>query len=319
MRGRAGLVTISLVAALTGYVPTAAGASSHTSPRPTTVSIFRQATYSVTLADQLLAQLGYLPVRFVARARPRPVPTTTTTTSTTTTTATTTTTTAPVTQVGTTTTVPAPSAPSARPRKATPHVDVREVRLAPGHYVWRFPALPAAFRAQWRLGTLNVIFQSALMRFQSDHGLPSTGAMDTPTWGALQQARLAHRVDRLPYNMVYVTEALPETLHLYVNGHLTFTTLVNTGISVSQTQLGTHPVYLRYLTQTMAGTNPNGTKYSDPGIPWVSYFYGGDALHGFLRASYGWPQSLGCVEMPFAEAQVLWPNTPIGTPVTVVG
>ena len=35
----------------------------------------------------------------------------------------------------------------------------------------------------------------------------------------------------------------------------------------------------------MTGTNPNGTKYSDPDIPWVSYFNGGDAsarLHPLL-------------------------------------
>ena len=37
----------------------------------------------------------------------------------------------------------------------------------------------------------------------------------------------------------------------------------------------------------MSGTNPDGSHYSDPGVPWVSYFNGGDALHGFLRASYG--------------------------------
>ena len=52
----------------------------------------------------------------------------------------------------------------------------------------------------------------------------------------------------------------------------------------------------------MSGKNPDGSAYHDPGIPWISYFNGGDALHGFIRASYGFPQSLGCVEMPFSEA-----------------
>ena len=107
--------------------------------------------------------------------------------------------------------------------------------------------------------------------------------------------------------------------HLYVAGVATFHTLVNTGISVSPTALGTYPVYLRYTTQTMSGTNPDGSHYSDPGIPWVSYFNGGDALHGFIRYSYGYPQSLGCVEMPLASAKTVWPSTPIGTLVTVLG
>ena len=32
---------------------------------------------------------------------------------------------------------------------------------------------------------------------------------------------------------------------------------------------------------TMSGTNPDGSHYNDPGIKWVSYFNGGDALHAF--------------------------------------
>jgi lipoprotein-anchoring transpeptidase ErfK/SrfK len=55
----------------------------------------------------------------------------------------------------------------------------------------------------------------------------------------------------------------------------------------------------------------------DPGIPDVSYFNGGDALHGFIRASYGFPQSAGCVEMPYSEAASVYPYTPIGTIVHV--
>src|SRR6202042_1422282 len=48
-------------------------------------------------------------------------------------------------------------------------------------------------------------------------------------------------------------------------------------------------------------------------------FSGGDALHGFIRASYGTPQSNGCVEMSYANAAQVWPLTPIGTLVTVEG
>jgi lipoprotein-anchoring transpeptidase ErfK/SrfK len=52
-------------------------------------------------------------------------------------------------------------------------------------------------------------------------------------------------------------------------------------------------------------------------VPWTSYFNGGDALHGFLRASYGSAQSLGCVEMPYSEAHDVYQYTPIGTLVAV--
>ena len=157
------------------------------------------------------------------------------------------------------------------------------------------------------------------MRFQYDHGLTTTGAINTPTWNAIIAAAIRHGVDRLSYNYVVVSKKSPQSLRLYVDGRQIYTSPVNTGISVAPTQSGTFPVYVRYTTTTMSGTLPNGQSYHDSGIPWVSYFNGGDALHGFIRSTYGWPQSLGCVEMPFANAKIVWPRTPIGTLVTVNG
>jgi hypothetical protein len=186
-----------------------------------------------------------------------------------------------------------------------------------GTYTWTYPQLPASLADQWRLGSANVILTGALMSFQNDHHLATTGVADATTWSALVDAVRSGTSAAHPYSYVSVSMASPERLTLYVAGQLRFRTLVNTGISVSPTATGTYPVYLRYTSQTMSGTNPDGTHYSDPGIPWVSYFNGGDALHGFIRATYGWPQSLGCVEMPFAAAKTIWPSTPIGTLVTV--
>lgn len=156
------------------------------------------------------------------------------------------------------------------------------------------------------------------MRFQSDHNLLPTGEKSTASWHAIVTAAIEKRLDRSPYTYVYVNQSVPQSLKLFINGHVFFSTAVNTGISVSPTQNGTYPVYLRYTTTTMSGVNPNGQPYHDGGIPWVSYFHGGDALHGFLRSQYGYPQSLGCVEMTFAHAAIVWPHTPIGTLVSVV-
>lgn len=141
--------------------------------------------------------------------------------------------------------------------------------------------------------------------------------MNTPTWQALVTAVLNRERDPSSYNYVYVSTSLPENVKLYQNGRVTFKSFANTGVSVAPTQDGTYPVYLRFTVTTMSGTLPDGKAYDDTGIPWVSYFHGGDALHGFIRSSYGWPQSLGCVEMPFIDAAALWPHTPIGTLVTV--
>ncbi len=81
-----------------------------------------------------------------------------------------------------------------------------------------------------------------------------------------------------------------------------FSSLANTGISVAPTATGTFPVYEKLTFQIMQGTNPDGSHYADP-VSWVSYFNGGDAVHYFDRGSYGWPQSLGCVELPYTAAK----------------
>jgi hypothetical protein len=189
--------------------------------------------------------------------------------------------------------------------------------IDPGRFVWRFTTLPGVLKSQWQVGTDNVVLEGALMHFQAVQGLTATGSMNTPTWQTLITAVLDRETDPSSYNYVLVSESLPESVKLYENGRVTFTTLANTGVSEAPTESGTYPVYLRYTVTTMSGTLPDGQPYDDTGIPWVSYFHGGDALHGFIRTSYGWPQSLGCVEMPFAEAATLWPHTPIGTLVTV--
>jgi hypothetical protein len=187
----------------------------------------------------------------------------------------------------------------------------------PGAFTWRFDSLPTSLRSKWHAGNGGVIVRGALMRFQDVHHLATTGVATAKTWAALLRAAAAGEHDPSTYNYVSVSESSPETLVLYVNGKVTFRTTVNTGIAQAPTATGTYPVYLRFTSTTMSGTNPDGTTYHDSGIPWVSYFNGGDALHGFIRSYYGEPQSLGCVEMRFSDAKIVWPYTPIGTLVTV--
>ena len=95
-----------------------------------------------------------------------------------------------------------------------------------------------------------------------------------------------------------------------------FSSLANTGISIAPTPVGTFPVYEKLQYQVMSGTNPDGSHYADP-VQWVSYFEGGSAVHYIARGSYGSPQSLGCVELPYTAAQEAYPILPYGTLVTV--
>ena len=186
-----------------------------------------------------------------------------------------------------------------------------------GTFTWKYPALPATLQSQWQVGVADVILRGALMNFQSVHNLPTTGIADSATWSDLITAVQNHTDDPTTYDYVSVSEGTPEGLTLYVGNKVKFTTPVNTGIPAAPTATGTYAVYERFLSTTMSGTNPDGSHYSDPDIQWVSYFNGGDALHEFPRYSYGFPQSLGCVEMPFASAETVFPYTPIGTLVTI--
>lgn len=270
--------------------------------------------FTVLLEDQILAGLNYLPVRFKLADSSNTTSTTTTTDP-----PTTTTTTDPSTTSTTTSTTMPPLATTTTVAHTTSPVAKKFNLAVPqrGTFVWRFSKLPPLLRSQWSVGTNNIVLKGALMNFQSVHGLAATGSMNTSTWVTLVAAARTTQRDPASYNYVVVKKSLPQSMTLYVNGGTYFTSLVNTGISVAPTASGTFPVYLRFTTTTMSGTLPNGKPYHDTGIPWVSYFNGGDALHGFIRSSYGWPQSLGCVEMPFSHAAVVWPHTPIGTLVTV--
>jgi hypothetical protein len=155
------------------------------------------------------------------------------------------------------------------------------------------------------------------MRFEHDHGLAVDGLVGPSVWRALLKAAVAQQQAVGGYGYVLVTRTVPQTLTLYNNGKVILQARVNTGVAGAPTALGTWPVFERASTTTMSGVNPDGSHYHDEGIKWVSYFHGGEAIHGFNRASYGFPQSVGCVEAPVTTAGKIWPYTPIGTLVTI--
>ncbi|MGO8871064.1 MAG: L,D-transpeptidase family protein [Acidimicrobiales bacterium] len=185
-----------------------------------------------------------------------------------------------------------------------------------GSFAWRWNE-PASLVSQWTEGSPNQVTRGAVMAFESANDMKTDGVAGPAVWQQLLADAASGTANTAPYNYVFVSESLPETTTVYSDGVAVYSTLANTGVAAVPTAQGTFPVYVRYKVTTMTGTNPDGSKYSDPGIPWVSYFNGGDALHGFVRSSYGYPQSDGCVEMPPANAALVWPLTPIGTLVTV--
>ena len=136
-------------------------------------------------------------------------------------------------------------------------------------------------------------------------------------------------------------------------GRWIFHSRVNTGV-LGSTPDGTWPIYQRLPSTTMQGVFPipiswaryhtlagqqvpqwAGSRllqsarglvdghpvrwqpYRDPGVLWVNYFDNGRGIHYYPRASYGFPQSAGCVEEPFRSAPVAYHLLHYGVPVTI--
>ncbi len=255
-------VTITVPSGLAGATGT------DTTPLESTASVtFTVAPGSTLRLQQLLAQLGYLPVAFT------------------------------------------PSAASTTTAISTSPIA--------GTFSWRYANTPASLRDLWAQGQDNVIDRGAIMAFEAAHDLATDGAAGPEVWRALVAAAAQHQVDTHPYNYLMVSESEPESLEVWSDGGIVASSAANTGIAAAPTAQGTFPVYARYQSTTMSGVNPDGTHYSDPGVRWVAYFNGGDAVHEFPRPGYGWPQSLGCVELPSSTAETIWGLDPIGTLVTV--
>jgi len=162
------------------------------------------------------------------------------------------------------------------------------------------------------LGELEAITRGALTVYQEDRGLEASGEANGATWESLLYDMTHNRRDSHPYTWVTVSESLPETLRVHRGAHVAFTTPVNTGVPGAETQTGVFPIYARYVSTTMAGEDVDGEKYDVPDVPWVNYFNGGDAVHGYPRASYGFPQSNGCVELPIENARVVFGMLQLG-------
>ena len=189
-----------------------------------------------------------------------------------------------------------------------------------GNFTWNWATAPSELTSAWTPGQSTVIVRGAIMSFERVNGLPVDGVTSGALWAKLVQAAEGPTLATNAGGYVYalVSKANPETMTLWHNGAVVVQTPVNTGIAGDPTVDGTFPVYEHLAAQVMSGTNPGGSHYADP-VSWVAYFNGGDAVHYISRSSFGYPQSLGCVETPYNAAEQAWPYLQVGTPVTVTG
>jgi peptidoglycan hydrolase-like protein with peptidoglycan-binding domain len=239
------------------------------------VSHFWTASYSTMRLEQLLAQLGYLPLSWS----------------------------------------PAAGSPAVPATDASAQLSAA-YDPPQGTFSWNSSGWPEALQSMWSPGQAGSILTGAVMAFESNQGLAMDGVAGPEVWNALLHAVAKGQDNPNGYTYAYVSEGSPETLTIWHNGQEVESTPANTGIPGRTTALGTYPVYLKYQHQIMRGTDPDGKKYADP-VSWVSYFNGSDAVHYYPRASYGFPQSLGCVELPYAQAEQSYPYLTYGSLVTV--
>lgn len=184
-----------------------------------------------------------------------------------------------------------------------------------GSFTWH-GGYPGQLHSMWKEGSPNLIDDGAVAAFENDHGLRPDGTAGPKVWAALLKAAADGKQNTHGYSYAVASKNSPESLTIWHDGKMVLSSPANTGIPAAPTADGTFWVYEKLPFQIMRGTNPGGSHYADP-VEWVSYFNGGQAVHYFSRGSYGWPQSLGCVELPYTEAKRSYRYLPYGTLVSV--
>ena len=164
----------------------------------------------------------------------------------------------------------------------------------------------------------NMLEVGAIRAFESVHGLTMDGTAGRTVWSDLLTAVTQGKHNPNGYTYALASQNSPENLRIWHNGSLVF--------SSPRTPASRRPPRRTAPSRFTCGTTsrscraPTRTEASTP-IPvyYVSYFNGGDAVHYFPRGSYGWYQSLGCVELPWDAAKQAWPYLTYGSLVTVTG
>lgn len=104
-----------------------------------------------------------------------------------------------------------------------------------------------------------------------------------------------------------------QTAYAYENGVLRRSAIMSSGLPDTPTVTGNFKI-----TRKLPSRHMIGPDYNLPGVPWVSYFYAGYAIHGtYWHNNFGTPMSHGCVNMTTADAKWFYDFAPVGTPVHV--
>jgi lipoprotein-anchoring transpeptidase ErfK/SrfK len=136
-------------------------------------------------------------------------------------------------------------------------------------------------------------------------------------------------VTRTPYKSVNTSgsgrwlevDLTNKRMYAYQDNSLVRTFLISAGAPKTPTVTGTYSIYSKMTKKTMSGPNADGTRYVQPNVPWVNFFYKDYAIHG----NYWRPNSYfgninsshGCVGVTPSEGAWIYKWAAVGTTVVI--
>ncbi|MEP7285500.1 MAG: L,D-transpeptidase [Chloroflexota bacterium] len=98
-----------------------------------------------------------------------------------------------------------------------------------------------------------------------------------------------------------------QVLSAYDGDKLVYATLISSGLTNWQTNIGTFKVWRRVPTTPMSGAMGEPDFYSLPQVPYVMFFDKDISLHGtYWHDGYGFKHSHGCVNMSISDARWIY-------------
>lgn len=124
-----------------------------------------------------------------------------------------------------------------------------------------------------------------------------------------------------PHDKWIVVDVTTKRMYAYEQTRLVKSFLISAGAPATPTVTGEFKIYSKYASQDMRGANADGSRYFQPNVKYVNYFYADYAIHGnyWRPLSYfgNVNSSHGCVGIVDADAAWIYNWAPIGTTVIV--
>ncbi|MGD0284329.1 MAG: L,D-transpeptidase [Candidatus Saccharimonadales bacterium] len=164
---------------------------------------------------------------------------------------------------------------------------------------------------------INYTIQPGLTHSLSSQILSANGASVT-----MSSSSIPFTVtNKPPFAKLLEVDTTTKRMYAWQDGQLINTFLVTAGAPATPTPLGQFKIFSKYLVQNMTGYNADGTRYYQPNVQWINYFYQSDAIHG----NYWRPANVfgnintshGCVGVVNSDAEWIYNWAPIGTTVIV--